>query len=140
MLILAFGIQLAYASRNANTQFRVSSVNEAFRMSSSNSFHFHFCLNLLKTFLNLFYFFPSFDSSGKTISRHSDRHRVCRFIQLLHNTRLVLVGIQSNNVVLGPVYTVATYAKSGVVPHLSAKNLLSKQAGMLRNFNNRCQS
>lgn len=24
MLILAFGIQLAYASRNANTQFRVS--------------------------------------------------------------------------------------------------------------------
>lgn len=44
ILILAFGLHLAIASRNANTQFRVS---KSFRLSTSIDIVFEYKLNIL---------------------------------------------------------------------------------------------
>lgn len=70
--------------------------------------------------------------SGETISRSINRHRIHSFIQLLHNTRLVLVGIESNNVIFSFIHSITTHKHNHHGSHISAKDLLPTQAGKKR--------
>lgn len=70
--------------------------------------------------------------SGETISRSINRHRIHSFILLLHNTRLVLVGIESNNVIFSFIHSITTHKHNHHGSHISAKDLLPTQAGKKR--------
>lgn len=116
MLILTFGIQLAYASRNANTQFRVCLFYSLSLLLEMTSVGFE-VLN--------FEFYSSRSHIGKAIPCRVNRHRIRSFIQLLHHTRLVFVGIKSNNVIFSIVHSITTHKHHHDGSHLSAKDLLS---------------
>lgn len=70
--------------------------------------------------------------SGETISRSINRHRIHSFIQLLHCTRLVFVGIESNNVIFSFIHSITTHKHRNNDSHISAKDLLPTQTGKER--------
>lgn len=63
--------------------------------------------------------------TGATISGRIDSLRVRRFVRLLHNTRLVLVGPESNNVIPSALHTIATHQHHHYASHIPAEDLLS---------------
>jgi hypothetical protein len=115
MLILTFGIKLAYASRNANTQFRVCLFYVFYRRR-------HLGIDLLNFD---FLFISSSLCLGKAIPRRFDHHRICGFVQLLHHPGLLLIGTERNHLVFSAVYSITTHQHHHNGAHLSAKDLLS---------------
>jgi hypothetical protein len=99
ILILTFGIQLAFASRNATTQFRVCLSCQTSGKSTKTFSHPFLCLVLFIS-----------STTGKTVSCRINPHRICSFIKLLCNTRLVFVGLKPNDTIFSIIHSVSAHA------------------------------
>lgn len=113
MLILIFGLQLAYASRNSP----IKGVKSQKKNPKTFSIFF-FC----------FFFF--YIDLGATISRGINPRRICRFVHILCDKGLVFVGVQSNNAFHSTLHTITTHQHHHNGTHFSAKALLPTSAGM----------
>lgn len=70
-------------------------------------------------------FFLSFHK-GEIIPGRFNRLRIYSVVQLLCNTRLVLIGTKPNYVIFSIVHKITTHNYHHNAPHISAKDLLSK--------------
>lgn len=60
-----------------------------------------------------------------------DIYRIHHFVDLLCNTRLVFIGVESNNITSGPVHKISAHQHCHFATHIFSKDLLSASEGEL---------